>query len=123
MTPTPRREMSPSRAKPASGTAYLQPGPDTAKLAKSRPGLTVAAAAKLMKVSERAVYMARAVGLRRPDLAIAVQAGTMSLSAAYALVVGKQKLSGVEKLLRAWNAATHAERTTFLTGLLQQDLS
>ena len=101
-----RREM-PSSA--TIGTANLQP-----------PRLTVAEAAKIMKVSERAVYMVRAVTLRRPDLVAALAAGTMRISTAYTLAVGKQKLSGFDKLVKTWNAAKDSERLRFLRQLDRQ---
>lgn len=82
--------------------------------------LTVKQAARLMNVSERSVYMARTIVRKRPDLALLIEAGTMSLNEAYRLVTGKKKDTPFERLVRAWNAASPLDRRQFLDFAVQR---
>ena len=88
---------------------------DTANL-QSRP--TVRQAALLMNVSERSVYMAAAVQRLRPDLAAELDAGTMTVAAAYGEATGKRKETPRDRLLRAWNNATEDDRAWLLAKAL-----
>jgi hypothetical protein len=48
-----------------------------------------------MNVSERSVYMARAVARLNPDLAQQVRDGNMTINTAYVLATGKTKPAGI----------------------------
>ncbi|MFN4160117.1 MAG: hypothetical protein ACK4GO_17215 [Gemmobacter sp.] len=72
--------------------------------------ITVKQAAALMNVSERSVYMARVVQRLRPDLALKLDAGTMSVAEAHRIATGKAKATSWDRLLSAWNNATDDDR-------------
>lgn len=88
----------------------------TDQTANLQPRLTVAQAAKLMNVSERAVYMARRIRRSgRCDLEAAIMAGTLSVLAAIRLLDGpKRAPDGLRAIAKAWANATQEERETFL---------
>lgn len=75
--------------------------------------LTVKQAARLMNVSERAVYMAAKVQRLRPDLAEEIRAGRMSTNAALRIAEGKSKPTSWDRLVRAWNNASDDDRRRF----------
>ena len=52
--------------------------------------ITVKQAAKAVNVSERSVYMAKAVLRLRPDLEAQIMAGEMSLNQAHQIATGKK---------------------------------
>jgi hypothetical protein len=85
--------------------------PKTANLQRR---LTVKQAATIMNVSERLVYMVRAVRRLRPDLAAMVEAGTMTLNEAHRIATGKAKPTSWDRLVKAWNNATPEERARLL---------
>jgi hypothetical protein len=87
--------------------------------ANLQPGLTVKQAAELMSVSERSVYMARAVQRLRPDLSQKINAGEMSLAAAHREATGKAKATSWDRLISAWNNAGDDERQHLLSKVLQ----
>ena len=82
--------------------------------ANLQPFLTVKQAAMLMNVSERSVYMARAVHRLRPDLAALLDAGTMSLASAYRMATNKAAQTSWDRLVSSWNKATDADRTRLM---------
>lgn len=84
------------------------------KAANLQVGLTVAQAATLRNVSERSVYMARAVLRLRPDLVAEVEAGSMSIYAAYGLATDKPKPTSWDRLVSAWNNATDDDRARLI---------
>ena len=91
----------------------VAPRPETANL---QPRMTVKAAAKVMNVSERTVYMARRVHRSgRQDLIEACQRGEMSLNAALRAIDGQTRPDdGYTALCKAWNKATEDEQGRFL---------
>jgi len=89
--------------------------------AKLQPVLTVKAAARLMNVSARLVYMARAVCRLRPDLADEVDAGRMSVAKAHRIATGKAKATSWDRLLTAWNNATDDDRGRLVFAIVQAE--
>ena len=86
--------------------------------ANLQSGFSVKTAAKLMNVSERAVYMARELlAVDRPDLHHEVSARNMSILGALKIAKPEKygkKPNALGALLRAWEAATPDERDKFL---------
>lgn len=78
--------------------------------ANLQPRMTVRQAATLMNVSERSIYMARAVHRLRPDLAMEIDAGRLSVAAAHRIATGKGKPTSWDRLVAAWNSATDDDR-------------
>lgn len=96
-----------------SAPADLQPAPAGA--------LTIADAAEAMNVSERQVYLARAVMRLRPDLVPEIEAGRLSINAAYRLANGKAapdaRSTTWDRLVAAWNAASEEDQARFIVQL------
>jgi hypothetical protein len=80
-------------------------------------GLTIKQAAEVMNVSERMIYMARAVQRSRPDLADKIAEGTMSMAEAYRLTTKKPKPTSYSRLVKAWNAASTQDQGRLLAEL------
>ena len=89
--------------------------------ANLQPVLTVKDAARLMSVSERLIYMARAVYRLRPDLADEVDAGRMSVARAHRIATGKAKATSWDRLLTAWNNATDDDRGRLVFAIVQAE--
>ncbi|MEX0319029.1 MAG: hypothetical protein AB3N21_13810 [Ruegeria sp.] len=89
--------------------------------ANLRPRVTVKQAAELMNVSERSVYLARAVNRLRPDLATEIEAGRLSINEAHRIATGKSKPTCWDRLVKAWSAASPAEQKRFYSMLRQQE--
>ena len=77
-------------------------------------GMTVKQAAAMLNISERTVYMARKVHRLRPDLAVKVLAGEMSLNEAHHIATGARKPTSWDRLVSAWNAATDEDRARLI---------
>jgi hypothetical protein len=84
----------------------------TANLQKQRQ--TIKQLAEQSRVSERTMYMARAVARLNPHLAQQVQAGKMTINKAYVLATKKPKLTTFDKLVKAWVVATDEDRIELL---------
>lgn len=78
------------------------------------PRLTVRQAAQLMNVSERSVYKVRAIFRVRPDLEPVIWDGTMSIDEAHRVAFGRAKPTPMDRLVKAWNAVSDAERAMFV---------
>lgn len=78
---------------------------------------TVKQAAELWNMSERKMYMARAVMRLRPELWPELEAGRMSMNKAYCIATGKTKPTSYDRLVRAWNNASNDEKMRFLEEL------
>ena len=89
--------------------------------ANLQPVLTVKDAARLMNVSERLVYMARAVQRLRPDLADEVDAGRMSVAKAHRIATCKAKATSWDRLLTAWNNATDDDRDRLVFAIMKAE--
>lgn len=76
--------------------------------------MTVKQAARVMNVSERSVYTARAITRLRPDLVPAIDAGTMSLAEAHRIATGKSKATAWGRLASAWNNASDDDRARLI---------
>jgi hypothetical protein len=70
--------------------------------------MTTKMAATIMNVSERSIYMARKVMQLAPHFEGEIMSGKLSLNEAYRLVTNKPK--PIDRLLRAWNAASNEDR-------------
>jgi hypothetical protein len=80
--------------------------------------ITFKQAAKLMNVSERSVYSALKLERSgRDDLVTAVERGELSLHAALKQLEPARRPNTIKPLVAAWNAATVAERITFLAAI------
>lgn len=81
-------------------------------------GFTTKQLAEAFNISERIIYMARAVRRLRPDLAAKCEAGEMKLGEAYRITKGKAKPTSWDRLLRAWNNASEDDRGRFMLTLM-----
>jgi hypothetical protein len=89
--------------------------PDKEKTANlQKRGPTIKQLAEQTRVSERTMYMARAVARLDPQLAQQVQAGNMTINKAYVLATKKPKLTTFDKLVKAGVAATDEDRIELL---------
>jgi hypothetical protein len=83
--------------------------------------LTVKQAAALMGVSERMVYMAKAVLRLRLDLETDLATGAMSMREAYRIATGRKKQTGLDRLVTAWRNAADDERVQFMAIICDVD--
>ena len=95
--------------------ANLQMAVKTAKTAKE--------VAKLYGISERHLFKAAVVMRVRPDLADKVQAGEMSVHAAWLEATGRSKPTSWYRLVTAWNNATTEDRVRLLEQVGSYDLA
>lgn len=95
--------------------ANLQMAVKTAKTAKE--------VAKLYGISERQLFKAAVVMRVRPDLADKVQAGEMSVHAAWLEATGRSKPTSWDRLVTAWNNATTEDRVRLLEQVGSYDLA
>jgi hypothetical protein len=85
--------------------------------------MTVKQAATLMNVSETSVRKARAVLAMRPDLAPAIEAGTLRLDRAYRIATGKKPSSRVDRAAALWRNMTADERSAFAVRISEEGRS
>ena len=76
--------------------------------------MTTKQLATAFNVSERGIYNARKLNRLRPDLGDKVAAGEMSLNEALRIAEARPKATSYDRLVRAWNAATPADRQKLL---------
>ncbi len=77
--------------------------------------MTVKESAKVAGVSERRLYMSRAVVRSgRQDLVAALERGEMKTGTAYRLARGQPKETRLDRLKKAWRLATPTEREQFI---------
>ncbi len=89
----------------------------------NRQSMTTKQAAQAFAVGERSIYKAKIVRRARPDLAVQIADGELSLDAAHRIVTDQKKRTGWNKLWAAWQAASvhdKARLVAFIQDMMEE---